>query len=128
MKAEATAFGQAYLNVYKKAKYTSGESVKVLNLNLAGRDSPSITLRKNVSIQSAELIYPTIIPGGQKIMITGGLAEVGEYVIMPQGTNLLLEIINKAGTNTTIAVTFEWVEVPSNALFNTKHTEISRFT
>jgi len=80
----------------------------------------NLNFEKNIpSIVNAEyggtyglgtLTLDDLCPGGSKKQAVGGMAEVGETAVIPEGFNFLVRVTNKSASDTDLAIRILWWE------------------
>jgi hypothetical protein len=69
-------------------------------------------VKYGVTYTGGTLAHNTVLPGGSKVHATGGIAEVGETVVIPPGFKLLVKITNKSASPADLSVRIIWWEEP----------------
>jgi len=58
------------------------------------------------------LVHNSVCPGGSRVQATGGAAEVGETVVIPESFNFLVKVTNKSASATDLSIRILWWEEP----------------
>jgi len=87
------SFGQSWIDIYRHTDASGGSDVPILNLHLGKSNNSSMTVKQGVTYTSGSLSHQTVVGGGSHVRAIGGLAEVGEEVIVTPGDHLLIESI-----------------------------------
>ena len=91
---------------------SSGTELTPINLNQESTNASEANVEYGgtYDISGAQLVHSTVAPGGTKKEAVGGLAEVGETVVMPQGYSLLVRLTNKSASATDMSIRVIWWE------------------
>jgi len=109
--AEVVSSGYAYIDIYRNnTLVSSGTQLTPANLNFASAITSPCIINYGGTYTAGMLVHSTLNVGGSKNFAVGGLAEVGESVVIPPGGNILLRVTNKADTTADISVRFLWFE------------------
>jgi len=110
---EIVGLAQLYADIYVNNTITSnGTAIPILNLHTGSNVSPSAQVYYNGTYTLGSLIYNTVVPGGSKREAIGGLASIGESVIVVPGTNFILRVTNASASDTDLSVRVLWWEDP----------------
>jgi len=110
---ECTSLAQGWIDLYRDASVTSsGTELTPVNLNQESTNTSEANVEYGgtYDISGAQLVHNTIAPGGTKKEAVGGLAEVGETVIIPAGYSLLVRFTNKSAAATDMSIRVVWWE------------------
>ena len=108
---EIVSTGRARADVYRNnTKTSSGTELTPVNLNLGSSISSVINVEYNGAYTLGNLVHNTVIPGGSHIRAIGSVVEVGESVIIPEGYNLIIQVINKSTSAEDISIRILWFE------------------
>lgn len=102
-----SSLAQAFLDIYKNPLVTAnGTQLTPVNLNLSVNTPSSMYVEYGgtYDTSSAERVYEDVIPGGRKNKAVGVLAELGENIVLPAGTSLLITLTNNSGAASSYAV------------------------
>ena len=102
------------LDIYDKVSVTTpGTQINPRNLNLGSTNTSVcyIEYGGTYNISSAIPVKVDVLPGGSKIRAVGDAAEVGESIMLPPGTSVLVVITNTSTDTARYAVSFLWIEV-----------------
>jgi len=108
---EIKGLAQGFVDIYKNVRLVShGTSLSISNLNLGCTNSSVAYAEYNVEWEGGEKIPDDILPGGQRIRAIGGAVELGESVILPESSNLVIVITNKSGQASSFSIRAIWWE------------------
>jgi hypothetical protein len=107
---DVISFAQAWVDVYRGATASGGTSITPVNLNLGSAVSSVANVKHGVTYSGEVLVHSTVIPGGSKVQATGGAAEVGETVVIPEGLSILVVATNKSTSSTDLSIRIVWWE------------------
>jgi len=102
------------IDIYEGATVTTpGTAITPRNLNLGSTNTSVCNIEYGgaYDISGANLVKPDVLPGGSGVRAVGDLAEVGDTIIMPPGTSLLVNVTNTSQSASDYAVSFKWIEV-----------------
>lgn len=102
--------GQSWVDVYRGISYTGGTSITPVNLNFSNGKSSVCTVKHTITRTDGTLVHSTVVPGGSKQNAVGGVAEVGETVVIPEGFNFSVEVTNKSDSAEDISIRVVWWE------------------
>jgi len=108
---EITALASCHIDIYRNNTVTAtGTSVTPVNLNFSSAKASVVQAEYGGTYTLGNLVKQTICPGGSKKEAIGGLASVGENVVIPPGNNFLVRITNISDAATDISVEILWWE------------------
>ena len=110
-----SSLGQAYVRVYREFTVVSQGAAKTpqnLNLGSGNASGLNVYVGGSYDVAGAEPSHESVVPGGGWPRIFGQVAEVGEALLMPPGTSILVEHVNKAGTSVDMSSRIIWWEDP----------------
>jgi len=89
----------------------SGNKWIIRNLNLESDYMTSVEVEDGGTYTGGELVHQTIAHGGTKNQAVGSLSEVGEGVIIPPNSNILVQLTNKNTQDVKCSIRFVFYEV-----------------
>jgi hypothetical protein len=107
---DVISFAQAWVDVYRGVTPSGGTAITPVNLNFGSIITSIATVKYGVSYSGGTLVHSTVCPGGSKVQATGGVAEVGETVVIPEGFNFLVKVTNKSTASTDLSIRIVWWE------------------
>jgi hypothetical protein len=109
---DVISFAQAWIDVYRDVTPSGGTAITPVNLNFGSAITSVATVKYGVTYSGGTLVHSTVCPGGSKVQATGGAAEVGETVVIPEGFNFLVKVTNKSTGATDLSIRIVWWEEP----------------
>jgi len=108
---EVTSTGKAFVDLFRNPTVSAaGTDVTITNLNFGSSNVSKCTVQHGGSYTVGASAHQTVIPGGSKNFAIGGLAEVGERVIVPVNNSLLVRAQNKSTAAEHMSIRFIWWE------------------
>jgi len=108
---EVVSLGNAYIDIYRGNTVTvSGTALTPVNLNFEKALGSVVNAEYGGTYTTGPLVHNTVCPGGTKKEAVGGLAAVGESVVIPEGFNFLVRVTNKSGATTDLSIRVVWWE------------------
>jgi hypothetical protein len=110
---ECSGFAQGWIDVYRGVTVTTpGTSITPVNLNFSSNIASVVNAEHSGTYDTtgADLVHATVATGGTGVHATGGLAEVGEVVVIPPGNNFLVIYTNKSGSTQDMSIRILWWE------------------
>jgi len=103
--------GQAWVDIYRDNEVTlAGTGLTPINLNFESANTSVSTIEYGGNYTAGDLVHSTVIPGGDKIRAVGAESEIGETVILPEGFNFLVKVVNKSASAEDISIRMIWWE------------------
>jgi hypothetical protein len=110
---DVISFAQAWIDIYRDNTVSvHGTSLTPVNLNFANERSSVAKAEYGGTYVTGTRVHSTVCPGGSRVQATGGVAEVGETVVIPEGFNLLVKVTNKSASATDLSIRVVWWEEP----------------
>jgi hypothetical protein len=107
------SFAQAWIDVYRgNTVSVHGTSITPVNLNFVSERGSVAKAEYGGTYVVGTRVHSTVCPGGSRVQATGGVAEVGETVIIPEGFNFLVRVTNKSAAATDLSIRIVWWEEP----------------
>jgi hypothetical protein len=107
---DVISFAQAWVDVYRGVTPSGGTAITPVNLNFSKAISSIANVKHGVTYSGGTLVHNSVCPGGSKVQATGGVAEVGETVVIPEGFNFLVKVTNKSTGATDLSIRVVWWE------------------
>ena len=108
---EVTALASCHIDIYRNNSISSaGTMVTPVNLNFSSTNTSVVQAEYGGTYTLGNLVKQTICPGGSKKEAIGGLASIGENVVIPPGNNFVIRTTNVSAASTDIAVEILWWE------------------
>jgi hypothetical protein len=109
---EVVSFAQAWIDVYRGVTPSGGTPITPVNLNFAKAIGSIASVKYGVTYTGGAPVHNSVCPGGSRVQATGGAAEVGETVVVPEGFNFLVKVTNKSAAAADLSIRILWWEEP----------------
>jgi len=110
---ECSSFAQTWVDIYRGVTVTApGTAITPVNLNF-NSSNPSVVSAEHsgtYDLTGAQPVHETVIAGGSGVFATGGVAEVGEVVVIPPNNNFLVIHTNQSGSAQDMSTRILWWE------------------
>lgn len=104
---------ELYAEIYVNNTITAvGTTVTPLNLRPATGIASAAQIAYDGTYTLGTLIYDMVCPGGSRQSAVGGALALGEAVMLDEGVNFVLKIINASASNTDFSARAVWWEDP----------------
>jgi len=109
---EIVTFAQGWVDIYRNVTVTaSGTTLTPVNLNLSSTNQSVAHVEYGGTYSTpATPALNTVVPGGSLVRAIGGATEVGECLIMPEGSNILVRVTNQSASAQDLSVRILWWE------------------
>lgn len=108
---EVISTGQGWCDIYRDNTITSaGTSITPVNLNLGSSIASVANVEYGGTYTTGTQVHSTTIPGGSGVRAIGSSAEVGESVILPEDSNILIRVTNKSSSSEDASIRIIWCE------------------
>ena len=108
---EVVSFAQAWVDIYRGNDVVSpGTALEPMNLHLGHTRSSAARVEYGGTYGTGKRAHSTVCPGGSRIRAVGGIVEVGETVVLPEGHDLLVRVTNKSASAADFSVRIIWWE------------------
>jgi len=108
---EVVPTGIASVSAYTNVTVTAvGTQVPALNLNLSSTLTPVLIVEYGGTYTAGDPVLRTVAPAGAPYRVVGSLADVGENLVMPEDTRILVRTSNTSQYAIDAAVRVLWWE------------------
>jgi len=108
---DVISFAQAWIDIYRDNTVSvHGTSLTPVNLNFEKAIASIAKAEYGGTYVTGTRVHSTVCPGGSRVQATGGVAEVGETVVIPEGFNFLVKVTNKSASAADLSVRIVWWE------------------
>lgn len=107
---DVASLAQAWMDVYRAVAPSGGTAITPVNLNFSSANTSVVVAKYGVTYTGGTLVHSSVCPGGSKVQAVGGVAEIGETVVIPPGYDLLVKVTNKSTGATDLSIRIVWWE------------------
>jgi len=108
---EVVSQGQGRIDLSKSFTVDSaGTDITPINLNFGSSETSKASVKHGGSYSNITQHLSIAMPGGTSVRVIGALSEVGEFTLMPEDSEILIQFTNTSGVAIDCSVKIIWVE------------------